>query len=180
MNTICNLFLDKEYKVIDLKKEYAGATGYVGEERYAVVTELAEKELLEKFGQKLNRFKPFVVISYEMYDAIVETKKNDKREQWRDCMLHDAFTTESLLILINAMSDPISICESALTLEYIASRMLELPNHQGSRMYKRYVLGYTVKEIALYEGVTERSVEKSLQIAKAKIHDVFVECGVVA
>lgn len=180
MNTIYNLFLDKEYKVIDLKKEYAGATGYVGKERFAVVTEMTEEALLNKFGQKLNRFKPFVVISYEMYEAIVETKKNDKREQWRDCMLHDAFTTESLLILINAMSDPISICESVLNLEYISSRMLELPNHQGSRMYKKYVLGYTEKEIALYEGVSVQTVNNSLRIAKSKIHDVFVECGVVA
>ena len=83
-------------------------------------------------------------------------------------------------ILINAMSDPISICESALNLEYISSRMLELPNHQGSRMYKKYVLGYTEKEIALYEGVSVQTVNNSLRIAKSKIHDVFVECGVVA
>ena len=44
----------------------------------------------------------------------------------------------------------------------------------------QYVLGYTEKEIALYEGVSVQTVNNSLRIAKSKIHDVFVECGVVA
>ncbi|MBR2556530.1 MAG: hypothetical protein IKE94_16910 [Aeriscardovia sp.] len=72
------------------------------------------------------------------------------------------------------------ICETIYNLEYISARMLELPNHQGSRIYKKYILGFSNKEIAISEGVSKQTVSRSILLGKAKIHDLFVELGVIA
>ncbi len=177
MQSIVKTNPNQEFKVIDLSKEYSGATAYTGKERFAIVTDLSEEEL-SKFSYVLEPYKPYVVISVEMFNAMAENNANDKREQWRNCMLHDAFSPESLLLMLDATSDPIKYSESIYNLEYITARMLELPDNQGSRLFKRYVLGYTVKEIALSEGIDERSVQISIKKAKEKIHKAFVECGV--
>ena len=180
MYTIEKLFLDEEYKVIDLKKEYAGATGFVGTERYAIVSKHNEEYLLTNFSQELAPYEPFVVISVEMYEAIKCNNANDEREHLRHRRYHEPFTVESLIHLIDQMSDPIQICETIYNLECISARMLELPDHQGSRIYKKYILGLSTKEIAISEGVSKQTIRRSLRLGKAKIHDLFVEMGVVA
>lgn len=180
MYTTKNLFLDEEYKVIDLKKEYAGATGFVGTEHYAIVSNHNEEYLLAKFRQELAPYEPFVVISVEMYEAIGSNNANDDREHLRYRRYHEPLTVESFLHLIDQMSDPIQICETIHNLEYISTRMLELPDHQGSRIYKKYILGLSTKEIAIIEGVSKQTIRRSIRLGKAKIHDLFVEMGVVA
>ena len=45
-------------------------------------------------------------------------------------------------------------------------------------MYQHYVLGLSVDEIAVSEGVTTASVYESLSRAKKAIHKVFVESEV--
>ena len=180
MYTIKNLFLDEEYKIIDLKKEYAGATGFVGTERYAIVSKHDEEYLLANFRQELAPYEPFVVISFEMYEAIKSNIANDDREHLRYRRYQEPFTVESLLHLIDQMSDPIQICETIYNLEYISARMLQLPNHQGSRIYKKYILGFSNKEIAISEGVSKQTVSRSILLGKTKIHDLFVELGVIA
>lgn len=171
---------NKEFMVIDLVKEYAGATAFVGTEHYAIVTDLSEEDLFAAFSQELEPYRPFVIITNEMYEAFMITEINDEREKWRERKYHTELSPEALFHLIDEMTDPISICESILNLEYITARMLELPDHQGSRIYKIYVLGFTKEELANDEGTSIQAINESLRLAKNKLHDVFVECGVVA
>lgn len=49
-------------KVINLKYEYEG---YIGEEQWAIVSELTEKELLEKYPDIVSHYIPFVLLSVE-------------------------------------------------------------------------------------------------------------------
>ena len=51
-----------ECKVINLKYEYEG---YIGVEQWAVITELSEKELFEKYPDIISRCIPFVLLSVE-------------------------------------------------------------------------------------------------------------------
>ena len=73
MNTIVKISPNKEYMVIDLVKEYAGSTAFVGTEHYAIVTDLSEENLNSAFSQELKPYKPYVIISREMYRAIEST-----------------------------------------------------------------------------------------------------------
>ena len=58
--------------------------------------------------------------------------------------------------------------------------MMELPDYKGLRLYDKYIIGYSTKEIAHKDGVSKRAVRKMIKKAKRDIHDVFVECEVVS
>ena len=165
-----------EYKVVDLTKEYKG---FVGEETHAVVTDLSEEELNSKYGDELNKFRPFVILSNEMYKVFTDSKRNDERERKRDQLYHDPSALEYEADPDNEKTDPALMYETTLTYEYIVNKMKCLPAPVGSRMYKRYILGCSMEEIAREEGVSRIAVLKSLEIGKEAIRKLFVECGVI-
>lgn len=49
---------DKKYKVINLKYEYEG---YEGNEKWAIISELSEKELFRLYPDEMRRYSPFVI-----------------------------------------------------------------------------------------------------------------------
>ena len=63
-------------KVINLKYEYEG---YTGEEQWAVITELSEKELFEKYPDIISRHIPFVLLSVEQGKAVYEFRRNESK-----------------------------------------------------------------------------------------------------
>lgn len=65
-----------ECKLINLKYEYQGYTGTV---KWAVVSELSEKELFEKYPDVISRYTPFVLLSVEQGEVIAEAKRNDDK-----------------------------------------------------------------------------------------------------
>lgn len=180
MKNIVKISPNKEFMVIDLVKEYAGATAFVGTEHYAIVTELSEEELTSSFGKELEPYKPYVIISREMYRAMQETHRNDNREHWREMFCHDSFSFDMEKLPVDWKADPALICESLQTVEYILAKMMELPDCQGLRLYDKYIIGFSNKEIALKDGVSKRAVRKMIRRAKHLIHDAFVDCEVVS
>ena len=165
-------------KVINLKNEYNGATSYVGSELFAIVTDLTEAELESAFQQDLNQYRPFVIITPAMYEVIAESNRNDEREQKRAYRYHDAFAIDDERAPVDPSSDPATLAESDDTYNHIINEMMNLPGRQGQRMYQHYVLGLSVDEIAVSEGVTAASVYESLSRAKKAIHKVFAESEV--
>lgn len=165
-------------KVIDLAKEYSGATPYSGKERYAIVTDLTESELNANYSTDLAPYRPYVLLSPEMYEVIKESHRNDSRETKRDFLYHDSFALDDERVPIAPHSDPASIAESDDTYKHIINEMLKLPGRQGHRMYQHYVLGFSLEEIARKEGVSAVAVFRSIERAKKAMHKVFVESGV--
>lgn len=170
--------LNTGFIAIDLVEEYGGASSYVGEKAYAIATNLSEEELLATFSNELQAYKPYLLITGEMYKAIKTLEYNDERERKREALYHDSFTNADIY-LIDEMSNPVQICESIQTLDYIFRKMKQLPDYQGTRLYKRYILGFTAREMAKEDGVSKRAIRKSLRFGKRSIYQVFVRCGVV-
>lgn len=169
-----------ECKIINLEIEYRGATSFVGTEHYAIVTNLSEEALINKYDKELASYKPFVIITPEMYEVIKKSNNNDERENKRNALYHDAYAIEDERIPVDEQTDPAAIAESKFNTEGIYNAIMSLPGRQGQRLYKKYVLGYSTHEIAASEGVTEISVLQSIGRAKKTLYDVFVELGVVA
>ena len=180
MDSIVQTKYFPEFEIVDLSVEYAGATGFVGKERYAIVTDLSEEDLLASFEQHIEPYKPYVIISREMYGAMNDTFLNDDRERKRGELYHDQFSFESLLLLVDETADPYKICESVYNIEFIISRMMELPDNIGPRIYDKYLLGLTTKEVAEKYNLSESGVRHSIFQAKPMLHDIFVECGVAS
>lgn len=64
MNTYHLTALDEQFKcdckVINLSYEYPG---YTGDEKWAIITDLTEKELIEKYDEIISSYKPFILLS---------------------------------------------------------------------------------------------------------------------
>ncbi|NCF00016.1 hypothetical protein [Emergencia sp. 1XD21-10] len=84
-----------ECKVINLKYEYEG---YIGVEQWAVITELSEKELFEKYPDIISRYIPFVLLSVEQGKAVYEFRRNESKFYKRSLNNEDAFGCDDELI----------------------------------------------------------------------------------
>ena len=136
--------------------------------------------VLRKAGE-FYEIKTIIPYDDETNSAFHDYDKNEHREHTREGDYHDAFAFESsALLLVDEMANPARICESKFTLACIFKKLRALPDNEGSRIYKRYVIGYTAREIAQQEGVSHWSVRASIVRAKPKVHDIFVELGVAA
>ena len=163
------------FVVLDLAKEYKGALPYTEKVKYAIVSSLTEEEL--SAVKELQNLKPFIVISPEVYEAILESHKESERARIAE-IAHPSVPLElAETIFIDELDAPPIICESGIALEFIVNEMLSLPDRQGSRIYKRYILGYTSKEISTLEHTALVSVFESLRDAKEALRDVFAELG---
>ncbi len=171
--------LDEGFIAVNLVEEYGGASSYVGEKTFAIATNLSEKELLASFSNELQAYKPYLLITGKMYRAIKELEFNDERERKREALYHDSFSVVPEIYLLDELANPVIICESIQTLNYIYKRMMKLPDHQGSRVYKNCILGFTPKELSKLEGVSVQAICKSIGLGKYALHKVFVKCGVV-
>lgn len=112
--------------------------------------------------------------------AMAETSRNDETERVRAIRFHSPVPFEELIkVPANKMSDPAFATESYETANSIVEKMMALPCRQGSRMYKRYILKLTAKEIALEEGVDVRNVRLCLRQAKKNLLKEFKKYGVI-
>ena len=177
MNSIIYESVNNDFQIIDLKKEY---TDYSDDVPFAIVTDLPEATLHETYDDIIKKYRPFVIISFKMRDAMNESFLNDDRERFRDRALHDTMSLEAAMFVIDELSNPVRICESLLVMDYIFRKMRELPNDAGPRIYKKYVIGFTSREIAAQEGTSFEEVRKSIYRAKPELRKIFVELGVVA
>ena len=168
---------NNDIKIIDLRKEYSG---YNEDIPYAIVTNLSENELAEKLGDDIEQYSPYIILTRAMYKAMRNSFLNDERERLRNIKYHDAFALDAAMCLVDEFANPVFICESLYTLDCIYKRMRELPGDIGPRVFKKYVFGFTAREIAVQEGTSYAEVRKCIFRAKPDIHDIFVEMGVVA
>ena len=71
----------KDCKLMNLKYEY---DGYNGTEKWAVVTELTEEELWDKYPDIISRYTPFVLLSMAQGKVIIDDNRETHRCEMRD------------------------------------------------------------------------------------------------
>ncbi len=171
-----------ECKVINLKYEYEG---YIGEEQWAIVSELTEKELLEKYPDIVSRYMPFVLLSVEQGKAVYEYRRNESKFYKRSLNNEDAFGYDDELtgVFHSEVVVP-SFVEQQITEEYEENRyqlkmklldkaLSSLTEKQYKYLIARYVASKSAREIAKEEGVSHQAIEKHLNTAIKKVKKIF-------
>ena len=74
----------RDCKLMNLKYEY---DGYTGTEKWAVVTELTEEELWDKYPDIISRYTPFVLLSMAQGKVIIDNNRETHRCEMRDVLL---------------------------------------------------------------------------------------------
>jgi len=171
-----------ECKVINLKYEYEG---YTGEEQWAIITELSEKELFEKYPDIVSHYIPFVLLSIEQGKAIYEFKRNESKFYKRSLNNEDAFGYDDELIGVFHSEVVVpSFVEQRITEEYEENRyqlkmklldkaLSSLTEKQYKYLIARYVTNKSAREIAKEEGVSHQAIEKHLNTAIKKVKKIF-------
>ena len=170
MNNKLNMALDEQFKadckVIDLKFEYVGYTGNV---RWAIITELTEREILEKYPEQAALYLPFMILSPEFGEIRSEYRRNEKKHQARAKRSVDAFSYDDDVIaafhpeLIGRTLEQVFV--ERLDTERLWKAIEKLPPIQKSRLLNRYFKGMSTRKIAQEEGVNYSAVDKSISCA---------------
>lgn len=171
-----------ECKVINLKYEYEG---YIGEEKWAIISELTEKELFEKYPDIISHYTPFVLLSVQQGEAIYEFRRNESKFYKRSLNNEDAFGYDDELtgIFHSEVIVP-DFVEQQITEEYEESRyqlkmklldkaLSSLTEKQYKYLIARYVANKSAREIAKEEGVSHQAIEKHLNTAFKKVKKTF-------
>lgn len=165
MDSVINNF-DNDCKVISLVAEYEG---YTGKERYAIITDLTEDELNARYSKRINRFRPFIILTKEMGEVITEhtncEKKHDMRIARGDIYLHDIDDYE-LIHLSLFVDDDQTIRERNHAARKERQRinrisrkaLMTLTPKQRDYLYRHYILNMTIRDIAAEDGLNRNTV----------------------
>lgn len=172
-------FFVKDCKLINLRYEY---TNYTGKEKWAVVTELTEKELRKKYPDIIKRYTPFVLLSMAQGEVINEADRNDDKYEKRAKRTLDVYGYEDDISeqfhreLITPFADPFEQAEEErFEIEKEQLRRIEIAKVrkvlemmkpiQKERLCKVVLLGLSSRKIAQEEGVNYSAVDKSIAAA---------------
>ena len=174
MNTSIKSISETENRcyVMDLRKEYG--PDKVGKEDFAIITDLTESELNELYGEEIQQYKPYLIMTLEMGEVIFESHRNEWKHLKRqskygvdysttDCDFaehHPEFT-----YIPNVIKD--MYIEQRKDLLYKA--IDNLTDIQKNRIFKHFFRNMSIAEIAKEENVKERSVYSSIDAAKERL-----------
>ena len=162
---------NKEYELISLEVEYPGIQGGC---RWAVATELSREELFQKYGEELEMYNPLLLITKEQAEAFKEFHRNDKKHEMREYRKHDGqgykegqeiYQGADFLHNISTIFNE----EHILSAYMIREALKQLSKKQRRRFKLYFYYGYSEKEIALLEGVSQQSVHESIQTGLDKM-----------
>ena len=177
MNTYYLTALDEQFKcdckVINLSYEYPG---YTGEEKWAIITDLTEEELIEKYEEIISSYRPFIVLS-SMFgsvraDFIRNEDKFSKRAKRSISIFDFSEETEEHHPEI-AANDLEEEAISNETAEQVRDAIAQLKPIQRERLIKYFFEGKSLLQIAAEEGKSYSTVYESYQAALKKLKKIF-------
>jgi len=168
-NVTVGTFKD-ECKVINLAAEYAG---YTGAEKYALVTALSLDELEARYSKDIQRYKPFLILTPEMGEAIREYHRNNEKFAKREAREESVFITcseaeesqiqalsvEDAQTILQAESDDV---EESQRIHQLSSKALKtLTPLQREYLIRHFINGESIRAIAEQTGTRKNNVLKT-------------------
>lgn len=164
-----------ECKLINLKYEYEG---YTGTEKWAVITSLSKKELLERYADILESYSPYILLTIEQGHAIDEYQRNEAKHRMRNLRYGHAFDIDDGEF--EAHHPELSVCEDIVEqidkqdkVKRLRDSMNSLPEVQKKRLIKHFFYNKSSREIAKEEGVNYSAVDKSILLGIEKLKKLF-------
>ena len=156
------------YKLYSLEKHYPGIEG---DAKWAIATDLSREELEACDGFELNLFKPYIIITPEQGEVFVEYERLEKKLQMQDYRHTDMNAYEDGMEVNRKAMDylrgvPKAIDpEEAINAYVLRVAINQLPDKLQRRLRMFFFHGFSEKEIADIEGVSQPAVHYSLQSA---------------
>lgn len=176
----------KDCKLIYLDREY---NGFIGAQKWAIITDLSEEELKRKYFTSLDRYIPYVLLSKAQGEPILESIRNNHKHEMRNKRTTEPFDYDDELLplfhselisfidpleendrLIKRVKDENELDELIIKVKKSLSLMKAI---QRDRLIKNVVRGLSSRKIAKEEGVNYSTVDKSIKAAKKNFRRIF-------
>ena len=173
----------RECKLINLKYEYGN--GYIGNEEWAIITELSENELFEKYPEQIKEYIPFILLSMEQGKAIAEFNQNEDKFRKRSKNNGDAYGYDDDLterfhpeaiepdFVEKQELEEYELSHYQKKMELIERAIDSLTEKQHKYLVAHFVEGKSAREIAKEEGVSHQVIDRHLIAAIKKFEKVF-------
>ncbi len=163
-----------ECTILDPQKEYPG---YIGKEKYFIVTSLSESELKRKYESIVEFFAPYVLLNKSFVDARADFKRNEDKHKKRAERTEDIYgyvdgETEIFhkeLVVEEQFEDFIT----SIQIDSIYKAAEMLPRIQKERFYMYYIYGLSKRKIAEMHHVSHTAVNSSLTSAIKAIRSLL-------
>lgn len=161
----------RDCKLINLKYEY---NGYTGKEKWAIITELKEAELLLKYPDVARRYIPFVLLSVAQGEVITEYQNVEARERMRKLRYGHVFDIsdgefEEHNPSLAIEDDVVERLYWREKVQIINRAIATLTDIQQRRIVAYFFEDKTIRDIAIEEDVNYSKVEKSINLALKKL-----------
>ena len=159
------------YYIIELKKEY---TGWTGEEKYAIVTDLEQNYIEVTFADELSHYKPYLFLNSSHIGIFNEYDKNEEKSRYRNRKLHIPFSFEEgdsdkyhqELSVPNFDTAWIINDEIRYLLSFLTEK-------ESYRFYAHYFLKMTLQEIADESHCSVAAIKHSVDDARKKLKKII-------
>lgn len=155
-----------QVKVIDLRREYPGFTR---DTSWAVITDLSQEGLEQLFGDQLEAYSPYLIMSLEEGEIIADFNRNEDKHAKRQLRSGEAFgyeegTSEAVHeeMVTDTLLDDVLM---ELDIKKLMECMDQLSEVQRRRVALYYLQDMTLAEVAAAEGVNVNAVNKSIKAA---------------
>ena len=162
-----------ECKVINLKYEYEE---YSGKEQWAVISELTEEEILEKYKPLVQEYIPFLVLPPMYGEVRQQFRRNENKHYMRMVRGHIYSLEEDLEE--HHLEAAVEDCAAQVFAKEQSRELWKAINSlneiQRKRLIAYYFEGKTYREIADEEGVDHKAGVRSVAIALKNLR-IFLE-----
>lgn len=174
-------------KVLYLEREYPN---HLGNADWLIISDLNEEEIQRRFSEVLSKYIPYILLSNEQGEPILESIRNNHKHEMRSKRTTEPFDyDDELLPLFH--SELLSFVDPLEEKEKIIERVREehaldelkikvqktlslMKPIQRDRLIKNVVRGLSSRKIAKEEGVNYSTVDKSIKAAKKNFRRIFL------
>lgn len=173
--------------VLYLEREYPN---HLGNADWLIISDLSEEEIQRRFSEVLSKYIPYILLSNEQGEPILESIRNNHKHEMRskrttepfnyDDELLPLFHTELLSFvdpleekekIIERLKEEHALDELIIKVQKTLSIMKPI---QRDRLIKNVVRGLSSRKIAKEEGVNYSTVDKSIRAAKKNFRRIFL------
>lgn len=175
-----DLLEGKEYIVVSTRRLYEG---FVGTEKWVIVSNLTEEELCEKYLLEIECFRPWTLITVEQYTVMVEWKRNEDKHR-RRIFAGGKKTGKELFYgvdgsyidkLMDESSDSSYCYTMKLPLDILVGGFEMLTKVQRERIEMMFIDKMTIRDIARVENVSDHAVKKSIEQGINKLRAIYLQ-----
>ena len=175
-------------KVLYLEREYPN---HLGNADWLIISDLSEEQLQKRFSETLSKYIPYILLSNEQGEPILESIRNNHKHEMRSKRTTEPFNYDDellplfhseLLSFVDPLEEKEKIIERAKEEHALDELIIKVQKTlslmkpiQRDRLIKNVVRGLSSRKIAKEEGVNYSTVDKSIKAAKKNFRRILEE-----